>query len=113
MCKEAGPLRLPRQPFPGRRGAQGYGIVVSLHGKKHCASDGLQRRPQGPHRGREFIERPVAEVVEVDLRERAEAQLAKNKRCAGELRRKYLLSGPVRCGICGHACAGRNSTERV
>jgi site-specific DNA recombinase len=74
----------------------------------------------GVHRvrieGEGTIERPVPAIVAAGLRERAEAQLAKNKRRAGELRkngRKYLLSGLVRCGICGLACTGRTSTARV
>jgi site-specific DNA recombinase len=64
----------------------------------------------------EIIERPVPAIVELGLRERAEAQLIKNKSRAGELRengRKYLLSGLVRCGICGLGCAGRTSTART
>jgi site-specific DNA recombinase len=64
----------------------------------------------------EIIERPVPAIVEPEVRERAEAQLARNKSRAGELRkngRKYLLSGLVRCGICGQACTGRTTTTRV
>jgi hypothetical protein len=40
----------------------------------------------------------------------------KNKKRAGEFRkneRKYILSGFVRCSICGYACNGRTSTSRV
>jgi Recombinase zinc beta ribbon domain len=43
-------------------------------------------------------------------------QLVKNKSRAGELRkngRKYLLSGFIRCGVCGYACNGSTSTSRV
>jgi site-specific DNA recombinase len=64
----------------------------------------------------ETIERPVPAVVEPGLRERAEAQMAKNKSRAGELRkngRKYLLSGFVRCGICGFAFSGSTKSSRV
>jgi site-specific DNA recombinase len=74
----------------------------------------------GVHRvrieGEGIIERPAPPIAAVGLRERAEAQLAKNRSCAGELRkrgRKYLLSGLVRCGICGLACTGRTSPARV
>jgi site-specific DNA recombinase len=64
----------------------------------------------------EIIERPVPAIVEPGVRERAAAQLSTNKSRAGELRkngRKYLLSGLVRCGICGQACSGRISTGQV
>jgi site-specific DNA recombinase len=63
----------------------------------------------------EIIERPVPAIVEPGLREQAKAQLTRNKSRAGELRkngRKYLLSGLVRCGICGFACTGRTTTTR-
>src|SRR5215218_9251756 len=62
----------------------------------------------------EIIERPVPSIVEPGVRERAEAQLAKNKSRAGELRkngRKYLLTGLVQCGICGQACTGRTTVS--
>jgi site-specific DNA recombinase len=58
----------------------------------------------------------VPAVVEPGLRERAEAQMVKNKSRAGELRkngRKYLLSGFVRCGICGFAYSGSTKSSRV
>jgi hypothetical protein len=64
----------------------------------------------------EIIERPVPAIVEPGLRERAEAQRDRNKSRAGELRknrRNYLLSGLVRCGICGLSCKGRTVTSRV
>jgi len=42
--------------------------------------------------------------------------MVKNKSRAGELRkngRKYLLSGFVRCGICGFACNGSTKSSRL
>ena len=74
------------------------------------AYSGIHRvRIEGRAGSEEIIERPVPSIVEPDLRELAEAQLTRNKSRAGELRkngRKYLLSGLVRCGICGFACTG-------
>jgi site-specific DNA recombinase len=84
---------------------------------QQAAYSGLHRvRIEGRGGQEEIIERPVPAIVEPSLRERAEAQLVKNKSRAGELRkngRKYLLSGLVRCGICGQACSGRTSTAQV
>jgi site-specific DNA recombinase len=71
-------------------------------------------RIEGRDGREEIIERPVPAIVEPSLRERAQAQLAKNKSRAGELRkngRKYLLSGLIRCGICGQSCTGRTTTS--
>jgi site-specific DNA recombinase len=80
------------------------------------AYSGVHRvRVEGRDGREEIIERPVPAIVEPGVRERAEAQLAKNKSRAGELRkngRRYLLSGLVRCGICGQACTGRTTTNR-
>jgi len=80
------------------------------------AYSGIHRvRVEGGAGSEEIIERPVPAIVEPGLREQAEAQLTKNKSRAGELRkngRKYLLSGLIRCGICGFACTGRTTTSR-
>jgi len=80
------------------------------------AYSGIHRvRIEGGAGSEEIIERPVPSIVEPGLRELAEAQLTRNKSRAGELRkngRKYLLSGLVRCGICGFACTGRTITSR-
>ncbi len=82
------------------------------------AYSGVHRvRVEGRGGQKEIIERPVPAIVEPSLWERAVTQLSKNKSRSGELRkngRKYLLSGLVRCGICGQACSGRTtSTGRV
>jgi hypothetical protein len=48
------------------------------------------------------------------VRERAVTQLSRNKSRSGELRkngREYLLSGLVRCGICGQSCTGLSTTN--
>ena len=73
-------------------------------------------RIEGREGQEEIIERPVPAIVEPGLRERAEAQMVKNKSRAEELRkngRKYLLSGFVRCGICGFACSGCTRSSRI
>jgi hypothetical protein len=60
----------------------------------------------------EIIEREVSPIVEPGLQERAEAALEANKRRAPPERknaRRYLLSGLVRCGICGFACSGHTT----
>jgi hypothetical protein len=79
------------------------------------AYSGIHRvRVEGRDGREEIIERPVPSIVEPGVRERAEAQLAKNKSRAGELRkngRKYLLTGLVQCGICGQACTGRTTVS--
>jgi site-specific DNA recombinase len=81
------------------------------------ACSGVHRvRVEGRGGQEEIIERQVPAVVEPGLRERAAMQLVKNKSRAGELRkngRKYLLSGFIRCGVCGYACNGSTSTSRV
>jgi site-specific DNA recombinase len=62
------------------------------------------------------IDREVPPIVELGLQKRAEAALEANKHRASPARkgaRKYLLSGLVRCGVCGFACTGRTSTSRV
>jgi site-specific DNA recombinase len=62
----------------------------------------------------DIIEREVPPIVEPGLRERAEAALEANKRRASPERknaRRYLLSGLVRCDICGLACSGRTTPD--
>jgi len=68
------------------------------------------------HVGKEgYIEREVPPIVDPALQRRAEATLEANKHRASPQRknaRKYLLSGLVRCGVCGFACTGRTTTNR-
>ena len=62
----------------------------------------------------EIIEREVPPIVDPGLQKRAVAALEANKRRASPMRknaRKYLLSGLVRCGVCGFACAGRTTPD--
>jgi site-specific DNA recombinase len=111
-------------PSPGyrfrgdeRRKDAGSWTASTVRGIVHqTAYSGIHRiRIEGRGGQEEIIERPVPAIVEPGERERAEAQLVKNKSRAGELRkngRRYLLSGLVRCGICGQACMGRTTTNR-
>jgi site-specific DNA recombinase len=101
----------------GRRDTRSW-TASTVRGIVHQAAySGVHRvRVEGRGGQEDIIERPVPAIVEPSLRERAEAQLIRNKSRAGELRRngrKYLLSGLVRCGICGQACSGRTSTAQV
>jgi site-specific DNA recombinase len=104
----------------GRRGTRLWSLSTVRDIVYQTAYSGVHRvrvASESDTEGREeIIERPVPAIVEPGLREQAEAQLIKNKSRTGELRkngRKYLLSGLVKCGICGLACAGRTSTARV
>ena len=61
------------------------------------------------------IEREVPPIVEPGLQQQAETTLAENKRRASPNRkndRKYLLSGLVKCAVCGFACTGHTTTNR-
>jgi site-specific DNA recombinase len=60
----------------------------------------------------ECIEREVLAVVDPVLQERAKATLAENKRFSNRKGdRKYLLSGLVRCAVCGTSCTGCATTN--
>jgi site-specific DNA recombinase len=62
-----------------------------------------------------LYERPVPTIVEPGLQRRAIDALEQNRHRASRLRRearRYLLSGLVRCEVCGHGCTGRTTTNR-
>jgi site-specific DNA recombinase len=62
-----------------------------------------------------LYERPVPTIVEPGLQRRAIDALEQNRHRASRLRRgarRYLLSGLVRCEVCGHGCTGRTTTTR-
>jgi recombinase-like zinc beta ribbon protein len=70
----------------------------------------LRAQGTGLHRARS------PPIVESSLQQRAETALEANKHRASPERkgaRKYLLSGLIRCEVCGYACTGRTSTGRV
>ncbi len=64
--------------------------------------------------GSERVERPVPAIVDPLLQERAQAVLAEGKRRTYQRKgnRKYLLSGLVRCAICGYGCSGHAKTSK-
>jgi site-specific DNA recombinase len=68
------------------------------------------------HGNEGFIERPVPPIVEPGLHKRALAELEANLHRASPARvrkHRYLLSGLVRCGVCGYACGGCTSSVVV
>src|SRR5215207_676627 len=63
--------------------------------------------------GENCIERKVPVIMDPGLQERAKAMLTENKRRPDRKRdRKYLLSGLVKCAVCGFAYIGYSSTAR-
>ena len=61
----------------------------------------------------ECIEREVPAMVDPVLQERAKAMLVENKRLPNRKGdRKYLLSGLIRCAVCGRSCTGSTTTTR-
>ncbi|MDP8925869.1 MAG: recombinase family protein [Actinomycetota bacterium] len=77
-----------------------------------------QRAYSGIHEvtlgGSERVERPVPAIIDPLLQEQAKAALAEGKRRTyqREGNRKYLLSGLVRCAICGYGCSGHANTAK-
>ena len=106
-------------PSPGRRYKSGE-RKPGLRWSRTTVRDLVhQSAYSGVHRVQigkesEVIERKVPPIVDPGLRERAVAALETNKRRASPMRknaRNYLLSGLVRCGVCGFACSGRTTTD--
>lgn len=104
-------------PSPGRRfkdGERKHGGSWSPSTVRLIVRQGAY---SGVHRvslGGEDIERQVPPIAAPGLRERAEGALEANKHRASPERkgaRKYLLSGLVKCGMCGYACTGRTTTS--
>lgn len=64
--------------------------------------------------GKEVIEQPVPPILdEPGLQERAAIALRQNKRYPNRKNdRKYLLSGLVKCAVCGSACGGHPTTRK-
>jgi site-specific DNA recombinase len=106
-------------PSPGRRFKSGERKHGPTWSRTTVAAIVHQSAYSGVHRiqvgkGGDIIEREVPPIVEPGLRERAEAALEANKRRASPERknaRRYLLSGLVRCDICGLACSGRTTPD--
>jgi site-specific DNA recombinase len=77
-----------------------------------------QRAYSGVHEvrvndGRDLIEQEVPAIVSPELQERAKAVLAENKRRPDRQGdRDYLLSGLIKCAVCGSACTGHSTSTR-
>ena len=105
-------------PSPGFRFKKGARIHGAAWSPSTVATIVHQSAYSGVHRvkaGDEYIERQVPPIVDVALQERALAALGANKHRASPRRknaRKYLLTGLIRCGVCGFACTGRTTTTR-
>ncbi len=62
-------------------------------------------------RGREVIVAPIEGLVSRALWDEAQATFARNRRCAKNTRRIYLLKGAMTCGICGLRYVGSWSKD--
>jgi site-specific DNA recombinase len=62
-------------------------------------------------RDREVIAAPIEGLVSPALWAEAQEALARNRRCAKNTHRVYLLKGVLKCGICGLTYAGSWSKE--
>ncbi|MGD0020511.1 MAG: recombinase family protein [Candidatus Limnocylindrales bacterium] len=62
-------------------------------------------------KGREVIVRPIEGLVSPALWDETQAALARNRRCAKNTHRVYLLKGVVRCGICNLTYVGSWSRD--
>jgi site-specific DNA recombinase len=102
--------RAPGQKYRGR--PRKYGTFWH-----HTSTEGLVRQKaySGMHTVNTQngpVEREVPAIVEPALQDKALSQLQENKRYAGgRPRRKYLLSGLIRCERCGGAYVGDPSTS--
>jgi site-specific DNA recombinase len=69
------------------------------------------RRVKKGRPAREVISAPVVPLISPALWDEAQAALTRNRRCAKNTHRVYLLKGVVRCGICGLTYVGSWSKE--
>jgi site-specific DNA recombinase len=113
LYREAKRLNALGVPSPGWRYKRGERKHGKLWSPTTIAGIVHQSAYSGVHKVRSgeegCIEREVPPIVEPGLQQRAEVALEENKRRAGPDRkkgRKYLLSGLVRCAVCGFACTG-------
>jgi Recombinase zinc beta ribbon domain len=81
-----------------------------VHGS--CYGEGVHRVKTSDG---SLYKRPIPTIVEPGLQRRAIDALEQNRHRASRWRRgarRHLLSGLVRCGVCGHGCTGRTTTNR-
>ena len=110
LYSEAKRLNDESEPSPGRK----YRGRPREHGPAWCHSTVRGIVNQGAYGGTHVVralggpvERAVPAIVEPELREKALARLAENRRYSGGRKgRNYLLRGLVKCAHCGTACTG-------
>ena len=119
LYREAKRLNVLGLPSPGWRFKSGERKHGTSWSPTTVAAIVHQTAYSGVHKVRigkeDVIEREVPPIVGTGLRERAEATLLMNKRRASPERKKnrrYLLSGLVKCAVCGFACTGRTTTSQ-
>jgi len=86
---------------PIYRGEQQYGRRID------------QRGPHSEKRGHEIIGAKVEPLVSEDLWDAAQKTLAANRTMAKNSRRRYLLRGVIRCGVCGLTYCGTQGRGEV
>lgn len=118
LYREAKRLNDSGLPAPGMR----YRGRERKHGEKWSpttihniihqnAYGGLHRAKL--YDGKEHVDREVPAIVPPDTQEAARQSLSKNKaRYNRATDRKYLLSGLVKCEVCGSACVGHPTTSK-
>jgi site-specific DNA recombinase len=105
-------------PPPGRRYGSGKRRWQNRWAPTTVRNIVHQRAYSGIHEvtlgGSERVERPVPAIIAPLLQEQAKAALAQGKRRTyqREGSRKYLLSGVVRCAVCGYGCSGHATTSK-
>jgi site-specific DNA recombinase len=118
LYKEAKRLNDIGVPAPGRRYGSGKRRPGSSWSVMTTSNIVRQRAYSGIHEvkingGADLIEREVPAIVERSLQERAKTALLEHKRYPDRRRdRKYLLSGLVKCEVCGFACTGHTARKR-
>jgi site-specific DNA recombinase len=70
-----------------------------------------QRGPMSERRGHEIISAQVEPLVSPALWDEAQAALARNRRCAKNTNRVYLLKSVVRCAVCNLTYVGSWSQD--
>ena len=122
ICREVKPLNDEGVPAPGYR-VSGKERVPGKHWNTTTVSNMLAAQTYvGKHEvkvngGQELIVREVPAIVTVALRERARRTLAENRRTPvgrdGKriVGRRYLLSGLIRCAVCGNPCTAHSVTN--
>jgi len=122
IYREVGRLNDEGVPSPGYR-VSGKERVPGERWNSTTVSDMLASATYvGKHevkanRGQDVIVREVPAIVTTALRERARRALSENRRMPvgrdgkPTRGRRYLLSGLIRCGVCGNPCTAHSATS--